>query len=135
MGSGTAEDGWRLRHLPILLASCAATAVVATIAAWAVAGPASAVGMPIGMAVSVGSFTVTTVLLAHLDRVARHLIMPFGMTLYATKFTLFAVLMHAVARTEWPGLPALAIGIVVGAFAWIGTHIAWLQTRRGRPRL
>ncbi|GGK18908.1 hypothetical protein GCM10010124_09370 [Pilimelia terevasa] len=133
---GDAEDArWRLRHLPVLLGGSAATAAVAVLVTAAVAGWTAAWGTGVGVAVAVASFASTTAVLAWLDRVARPLILPFGLALYVTKFTALGVLMFAVARSGWAGLPALAIGIVIGALAWVGMHIAWLHTRRGRPRL
>ncbi|WP_435206292.1 hypothetical protein [Micromonospora sp. bgisy143] len=128
-----AADGrWRLRHLPVLLAASAALAVVAAVVGGVTGGATAALGAAAGVAVTVFSYTLTTVVLARADKVNPQLLLPLGLGLYVLKFTLLGVVLVAVASTGWAGLVPLCLGIVAGVAVWTAAHLWWLTTVHAR---
>ncbi|MBM7082813.1 hypothetical protein [Micromonospora humidisoli] len=126
-GSAVADDqGWRLRHLPVLLAASAVLGVVAALVGAVTGGGVAALGAVAGVAVTVVSYSLTTVVLARADAVNPQLVLPLGLGLYIAKFTLLGVVMVAVASTGWGGLVPLCVGIAAGVVVWTGVHIWWL---------
>ncbi|WP_405105041.1 hypothetical protein OG559_17210 [Micromonospora sp. NBC_01405] len=122
------DRGWRLRHLPLLLVVSAVVAALGAVAGGVLGGADAALGVAAGMAVTVASYTLTTVVLAWADARNPQLVLPFGLGLYAAKFTLLGGVMLAVASTGWAGLLPLCLGIAVGVAAWTGAHIWWIST-------
>ncbi|WP_328343448.1 hypothetical protein [Micromonospora sp. NBC_00421] len=135
-GAGTAatadDRGWRLRHLPVLLAASAVLGALAALVGGVTGGADAAVGAAAGVAVTVLSHTLTTVVLARADAVNPQLVLPLGLGLYAAKFTLLGVFMVAVASTGWDGLVPLCVGIAAGVAVWTGVHIWWLTRVHSR---
>ncbi|WDZ85020.1 hypothetical protein [Micromonospora cathayae] len=129
----TARTGnWRLRHLPVLLAATAVSALAAAGVGALLDGPTAALGAALGVAVTALSYTLTTVVLAWADSVNPQLVLPFGLGLYAAKFTLLGGVMMAVAASGWAGLLPLCVGIAVGVVVWTGVHIWWLTVVHAR---
>ena len=126
------DRGWRLRHLPVLLAASAALGAVAAVVGGLTGGGAAAAGAAAGVAVTVLSYTLTTVVLAWADVINPQLVLPLGLGLYVAKFTLLGVVMVAVASTGWDGLVPLCAGIAAGVAVWTGVHIWWLTSGSSR---
>ncbi|MEU4676885.1 hypothetical protein [Micromonospora sp. NPDC023737] len=131
-----AEDrGWRLRHLPVLLIASVLLAGVAAVVGGVTGGAEAALGAAAGVAVTVISYSLTTVVLAWADARNPQLVLPFGLALYVAKFTVIGAVMVGVASTGWPGLIPMCLGIAAGVAVWTGVHIWWLSTvhlRRAR---
>lgn len=131
-GAG-ARFGWRLAHLPVVLAATGGLGVVALAAGWLAGGAASAAGAAAGVALVAGSYLLTTLLVAWADSVDVRLVLPVGLTTYLVKFTVIGIVMAAVVATGWDGLPALGVGVVAAVVVWTGSHIWWTVTHQ--PRL
>ncbi|WBB74764.1 hypothetical protein O7602_04235 [Micromonospora sp. WMMD1128] len=128
----TADRGWRLRHLPVLLAAVAVMAAVAAVAGGVWRGADGALGAAAGVAVTAASYTLTTVVLAWADARDPQLVLPFGLGLYIAKMTALGGVMVLVASTGWPGLIPFCLGIAAGVVVWTGAHIWWLATVHAR---
>lgn len=126
------DRGWRLRHLPALLLASLALAALGAAFGGLTGGADAALGVPAGVAVTVVSYTLTTVVLAWADARDPRLVLPFGLGLYVAKFTLLGGVMVVVASTGWAGLVPLCLGIVAGVTVWTGVHIWWLTTVHAR---
>ncbi|MEV4813738.1 hypothetical protein [Micromonospora avicenniae] len=128
-----AEDrGWRLRHLPVLLIASVLLAGVAAVVGGVTGGADAALGAAAGVAVTVISYSLTTVVLAWADARNTQLVLPFGLALYVAKFTVIGAVMVGVASTGWPGLIPMCLGIAAGVAVWTGVHIWWLTTVHAR---
>ncbi|MFC3501055.1 hypothetical protein ACFOOK_08770 [Micromonospora krabiensis] len=131
--AAAAEDrGWRLRHLPVLLAASAVMAALGAVVGGVTRGGDAALGAAVGVGITALSYTLTTVVLAWADSRDTQLVLPFGLGLYVAKFTLLGAVMVAVASTGWPGLIPLCLGIAAGVVVWTGVHIWWLTTVHAR---
>ncbi|MEU2614368.1 hypothetical protein ABZ570_22725 [Micromonospora sp. NPDC007271] len=128
----TADRGWRLRHLPVLLIASAVLAAAAAVVGGATRGGTGALGAAVGVAVTALSYTLTTVVLAWADARDPQLVLPFGVGVYVAKMTLLGAVMVLVASTGWPGLIPLCLGIAAGVAVWTGVHIWWLTTVHAR---
>ncbi|MET9302285.1 MULTISPECIES: hypothetical protein [Micromonospora] len=127
-----ADRGWRLRHLPVLLAAVAVLAAAAAVAGGVWRGADGALGAAAGVAVTAASYTLTTVVLAWADSKDPQLVLPFGLGLYVAKITALGGVMVLVASTGWPGLIPFALGIAAGVVVWTGVHVWWLTTVHAR---
>ena len=125
--------GWRLAHLPALLAASGGLLVAGAVVGLLVAGIAGAAGAVAGVGMVAGSYLVSTLLIAWADSVDPRLVLPVGLTTYLVKFTLIGIVMAAVVATGWDGLPALGVGVVAGVVTWSATQIWWVVTHP--PRL
>jgi hypothetical protein len=125
--------GWRLAHLPVLLAVTGALLVVSAIVGGVVSGGVGAAGAAAGVGIVTGSYLFSTLLIAWADSVDPQLVLPVGLTAYAVKFTVIGMGMAAVAASGWAGLVPLGVGVVVAVLAWTSTHIWWLLNNQ--PRL
>jgi hypothetical protein len=104
---------------------CAALTVLAAIVGFFFKGGAGAAGAAIGVALVAASYTASTLAIAWADTVNSQLVFPVGMGMYVTKFSLLGVMLIAVGATEWAGKIPMAMGIVAGVVAWIGSQIWW----------
>jgi hypothetical protein len=127
------DRGWRLRHLPALLAVSGILVAVAALVGGLVRGGAGAAGAAIGVGIVTSSYLISTLLIAWADAVHPSLVLPIGMTAYAVKFTILGFVMVAVAATGWDGVVPLGLGMVAGVVAWTATQIIWVV--RNPPRL
>ncbi|QLQ37559.1 hypothetical protein [Micromonospora robiginosa] len=127
-----ADRGWRLRHLPVLLAAVAVLAALAAVAGGVWRGADGALGAAAGVAVTAASYTLTTVVLAWADARDPQLVLPFGLGLYVAKMTALGGVMVLVASTGWPGLIPFCLGVAAGVVVWTGVHIWWLATVHAR---
>ncbi|WP_422743529.1 hypothetical protein ACN27B_03980 [Micromonospora sp. WMMD754] len=127
-----ADRGWRLRHLPVLLAAVAVVAAVAAVAGGVWRGADGALGAAAGVAVTAASYTLTTVVLAWADARDPQLVLPLGLGLYVAKMTALGGVMVLVASTGWPGLIPFCVGVAAGVVVWTGVHIWWLATVHAR---
>ncbi|MET7836196.1 hypothetical protein ABZS44_25610 [Micromonospora sediminicola] len=130
-----ADRGWRLRHLPVLLAAVAVVAAVAAVAGGVWRGADGALGAAAGVAVTAASYTLTTVVLAWADARDPQLVLPFGLGLYVAKMTALGGVMVLVASTGWPGLIPFCVGVAAGVVVWTGVHIWWLATVHARRQV
>jgi hypothetical protein len=128
-----ADRGWRLRHLPPLLAVCAALILVAALVGGLLRGGAGAAGAAIGVGMVTASYLITTLLIAWADSVDPRLVLPVGLTAYAVKFTILGFVLAAVAGGGWAGVVPLGVGVVAGVVGWTATQIIWVV--RNPPRL
>lgn len=117
--------GLRLRHLPVPLLISALLLVLAAGVGWLVDGGAGAAGGALGVAIVTFSYTLSSLVLAWADSVQPKLVMSFGLATYIGKFALFGVVMFAVARTDWPGLRAMAVAIIVATVCWVTAQVWW----------
>jgi hypothetical protein len=120
-----ADRGWRLRHLPLMLAASAAMALVAAAVGFWLAGAAGAAAA-VGVAVATLSFTASTLVIAYADRLDPRLVLPFGLGMYIAKITLIGGLALAVAQSGWPGFLPMMWGIAAGVLAWGAAQIWWI---------
>ncbi|MCZ7435701.1 hypothetical protein O7598_04785 [Micromonospora sp. WMMC241] len=127
-----ADRGWRLRHLPVLLAAVAVMAAVAAVVGGVWRGADGALGAAAGVAVTAASYTLTTVVLAWADARDPQLVLPFGLGLYIAKITALGGVMVLVGSTGWPGLIPFCLGIAAGVVVWTGVHVWWLATVHAR---
>ncbi|WP_089154998.1 hypothetical protein [Micromonospora sp. NBS 11-29] len=128
----TADRGWRLRHLPVLLGAVAVLAALAAVLGGVTRGADGALGAAAGVAVTAASYTLTTVVLAWADARDPQLVLPFGLGLYVAKITALGGVMVLVASTGWPGLVPFCLGIAAGVVVWTGVHVWWLTTVHAR---
>ncbi len=132
MAEATADRGWRLRHLPVLLVASVVLAAAAAVVGGMTRGVDGALGAAAGVAVTAFSYTLTTVVLAWADARDPQLVLPFGLGLYIAKMTLLGGVMVLVGATGWPGLIPLCLGIAAGVLIWTGVHVWWLATVHSR---
>lgn len=125
--------GWRLAHLPALLAASGAVLAGAALLGWLTRGGAGAMGAAIGVAVVTASYLVSTLVIAWADATDPQLVLPFGLGTYVAKFTLIGVVMAAVAASDWAGLVPMGFGVVAGVLVWTTAQIWWVV--RHPPRL
>jgi hypothetical protein len=125
--------GWRLAHLPALLAASGGLLVAGAIMGLLVAGGAGAAGAAVGVGMVAASYLSSTLAIAWADSIDPRLVLPVGLGAYLVKFTLIGIVMAAVVATGWEGLPALGAGVVAGVVTWTATQVWWVV--RHRPRL
>jgi hypothetical protein len=118
--------GWRLAHLPVLLAANGALLVAAVAVGWLADGGTGAAGAAAGVGVVVASYLLSTLVIAWADTVHPSLVLAVGVVTYIVKFSVIGAVMVALTAADWPGLPAMGVGVVAGVVTWTGTHIWWL---------
>jgi len=118
--------GNRLRHLRSALAVVAFALVVGIVLGWLWRQGTGAAGAAAGIGLVALSYVVSSVILAWADLVNPRLIMPVGLATYGVKFTVMGILMAAVSRAGWAGLPAMGVGIIATALAWTGAQAWWV---------
>lgn len=115
----------RLRHLtPGLLAS-AVFLVLGLVIGGLVQGLPGALGAASGVLLVGASYTVSSVILAWADAIRPKLVLPVGLATYVLKFTVIGVVMAAVSATDWAGLPALGMAVIVSALGWMVAQAWW----------
>ncbi|MFI7021839.1 hypothetical protein [Micromonospora sp. NPDC049900] len=115
----------RLPHLRLPLLACAGLAVLGVPIAALLRGPTGAAGVAAGIGLVVVSYLVSGLSVAWADAVSPKMIMPVGLVTYATKMVFLGMVMAAVARTGWPGLPDMGVAIIAGVLVWIVAHTTW----------
>lgn len=115
-----------LRHLPTSLAATAALLVLAVAIAWPLRGGQAAFGVLAGVGLVTVSHLVSSLVVAWVDAVARHMMLPVVMLTYALKFAAFGVILFRVAQTGWTGLPALGVTVIAATTVWIGAQLYWI---------
>jgi ATP synthase protein I len=116
----------RLRHLPASLLASAALTLVGVPVAGLVAGWAGALGGLAGIALVAVSYLISSLVVAWVDLVARHLLLVVVLMTYVVKFAVFGVVMWSVAETEWAGLPPMGVAIIVATVVWTGAQFWWI---------
>jgi ATP synthase protein I len=120
----------RLRHLPASLVASAVLLVVGVPLGGVFAGGAGAAGVAAGVTLVVFSYLVSSLVVAWVDLVARHLLLAVGLLTYVLKFTAFGVAMYSVWQTGWAGLTAMGISVIVATVVWTGTQLWWILTAK-----
>jgi hypothetical protein len=133
MTASSEDRGWRLRHLPALLAVSAGLIAVAALLGGALRGGAGAAGAALGVGIVTASYLISTLLIAWADAVDPRLVLPVGLATYVVKITIIGIVMAAIAASGWAGLVPLGFGVVAGVLAWNATQILWVV--RHPPRL
>lgn len=123
--------GWRLAHLPWLLAAAGAMLVAAAVVGWFGRGAVGAAGAALGVAAATASYLVSTLVIAWADARRPVLVLPLGLASYVGKLCVLGGVMLALLDREWPGLVPMALGVVAGAVAWSAAQIWWVA-RRGQ---
>jgi hypothetical protein len=117
----------RLRHLPASLLATAALILVGVPVAGLVAGRVGALGGLAGIALVAVSYLVSSLVVAWVDLVARHLLLVIVLLTYVLKFAAFGVVMWSVAETGWAGLPPMGVGIIVATVVWTAAQFWWIM--------
>lgn len=120
----------RLPHLRIGLAASAVLLAVGLVAGWFAAGGAGAGGAAAGVGLVAASYVISSVALAWADSVNPRLVLPVGLGTYVAKFTAIGLVMAAIAQTQWAGLPAMGIAIIVTALGWTSAQAVWVWRAR-----
>lgn len=120
----------RLRHLPAGLIASAALLLVAVPLGWLLGGPVAAVGVVAGVALVVVSYVVSSLVVAWVDRWARHLLLSVVLLTYALKFTAFGVVMYRIAAAGWAGLPAMGVTVIAATLVWTTAQLIWILRAR-----
>jgi ATP synthase protein I len=120
----------RLGHLPRALAVSAVALAIVTIIGYVIDGGTGAAGAAAGVALVMASYTVSAVIVAWTDAKRRDMLLAVGVGTYIIKFSILGVVLYAVSESGWSGVPAMAIGIIVGVVAWTGAQIWYYRTAR-----
>jgi hypothetical protein len=126
-GPPPADPGWRLRHLPMLVAISGALVLCAASAGLLAGGRDAALGAAAGVLLVTISFTMSTLVVAWADAVRPALLMPLGLLTYVIKYTLIAVIMLAIAESGWPGGMPMAWGLAAGAVLLTAAQVWWVS--------
>jgi hypothetical protein len=116
----------RLRHLPASLLATAALTLLGVPVGGLVAGGAGALGVLAGIGLVAVSYLISSLVVAWVDLVARHLLLVIVLLTYVLKFTAFGVVMWSVAESGWSGLPAMGVAIIVATVVWTGAQFWWI---------
>ena len=116
----------RLRHLPTTLGVTAVVLVASVGIAWLVGGVTPALGAVAGVGLVLVSHLVSSLVVAWVDMVARHMLLPVVLMTYALKFAVFGIVMYRVNQAQWPGLFALGVTVIAATIAWIGAQLYWI---------
>jgi ATP synthase protein I len=116
----------RLRHLPAALATTGVLLVAAMIVGWLWRGGTGAAGAAAGVGLVAASFVISSVAIAWADSVHPRLVMSVGLVTYSLKVIIIGVVMASIAATEWRGLPAMGIAVIVTALVWITAQAVWV---------
>jgi len=117
----------RLRHLPASLLATAALTLVGVPVAGLVASVAGALGALVGVALVAVSYLISSLVVAWVDLVARHLLVVIVLLTYVLKFAAFGVVMWLVAETGWAGLPPMGVAIIVATIVWTSAQFWWIM--------
>jgi hypothetical protein len=120
----------RLRHLPSGLLASAVLLVLGVVVGVLARGAAGAAGAAAGVALVAASYSGSSLVIAWADARDPRLILPIGLFTYVAKFTLLGFVMAAVSATDWAGLPAMGIAIMVGALGWTIAQAVWTWRAR-----
>jgi hypothetical protein len=120
----------RLAHLPRSLAVSAAVLFGAAIVGYAVKGWTAAAGAAAGVALVIASYTLSALVIAYTDAKRREALLVVGVATYVVKFSILGVVLYAVAASGWAGVPAMAMGIIVGVIGWTAAQIWYYRTAR-----
>lgn len=120
----------RLAHLPRALAITATVMFGAALVGYAVKGGAGAAGAAAGVALVIISYTLSALVIAYTDAKRREALLVVGVGTYIVKFSILGFVLYAVAASGWSGVPAMAMGIVVGVIAWTAAQIWYYRTAR-----
>ena len=116
----------RLRHLPASLLATAALTLLGVPVGGLVAGGAGALGVLAGIGLVAVSYLISSLVVAWVDLVARHLLLVIVLLTYVLKFTVFGVVMWSVSASGWSGLPAMGVAIIVATVVWTGAQFWWI---------
>ncbi|MPZ27711.1 MAG: hypothetical protein GEV12_15200 [Micromonosporaceae bacterium] len=124
--------GWRLAHLPLLLAVTAGLLAGAAGVGWLVGGGTAAAGAAGGAGLVAAGYLGSNLAVAWADAARPGLLLAVALGSYVAKVSLVSAVLLAVAARDGPGLVPMAYGVLAGAVAWPATMAWWVV---GRPRL
>jgi len=116
----------RLRHLPASLLATAALTLVGVPVAGLVAGGTGALGGLAGIGLVAASYLISSLGVAWVDLVARHLLLVIVLLTYVVKFAVCGVVMWSIAQTGWSGLRPMGVAIIVATIVWTGAQFWWI---------
>jgi hypothetical protein len=128
----TGPAGWRLAHLPVLLAVAGGLLVAAAAGGWLLRGPVAAAGAAVGVGMVVAGYLFSTLVIAWADAVRPRLVLPLGLASYVLKLGVVAGGLFTAAARDWPGLLPMAAGVVAAAAVWPAAQLWWV-VRHSRP--
>lgn len=117
--------GWRVRHLPVPLATSGVLAVAAAAVGGVVGGGSAAIGAGAGVVLVAAGYVFSTLVVAWADATAPRLVLPFGMAAYLLKVSVLGAVLTLAALAGWSGLVPMAWGVAAGVLGWIAAHIWW----------
>src|SRR4029079_17876614 len=120
----------RMPHLRAGLGASAVLLALGVLVGFLAQGGAGAAGAAAGVALVAGSYVISSVMLAWADSVNPRLVMPVGLSTYVVKFTVIGVVMAVIAQTDWAGLPAMGVAIIVAALGWTTVQAVWVWRAR-----
>jgi hypothetical protein len=129
------DPGWRLAHLPMVVAAGLALVFCAATIGFVTGGPTAALGAATGVFVVGVGLTMSTLVIAWADAVRPELIMPLGLLAYVIKFALISVMMMTVAANGWAGGLPMAWGIAGGVVALTAVQVWWVSRLDRRSRV
>jgi hypothetical protein len=115
----------RLRHLPASLIATAALLAVGVPLGGVAWGAAGALGALAGVLLVAVSYVSSSLVVAWVDLVARHLLLPIVLLTYVLKFTIFGVVMWRVSATDWSGLRPMGLAVIVATIVWTAAQLWW----------
>jgi hypothetical protein len=134
---GGLPPGWRrgglrvrLRHLPSGLLASAGLLLVGVLLGALLRGPAGAAGAAVGVGLVAASYTLSSVVIAWADLRDPRLVLPVGLLTYVVKFTIIGFALAALASTDWDGLPAMGVAVMVTALGWTIAQAVWTWRAR-----
>jgi len=120
----------RLTHLPSGLLASAALLVVGVVLGALLRGGAGAAGAAAGVGLVAASYTVSSLVIAWVDKIDPRLVLPVGLGTYVAKFTTLGVLMAVLSASHWAGLTAMGVAIITTALGWSIAQAVWTWRAR-----
>jgi hypothetical protein len=132
-----ADPKWRIEHLPMIMSIGIALVLCGGSAGFLIGGPATGLGVALGILVVVIGFSFSTLAIAWADVLRPQLVMPVGLAVYVIKYALIVGVLAAARSTRWDGTLPMAYGVAAGAVAMTAAQIWWITrlARRHRPSM
>lgn len=120
----------RLPHLRAGLVTTAVLLLLGLLVGGLLAGGAGAAGAAAGVGLIAASYVISSVVLAWADSVDPRLVLPVGLGTYVAKFILIGIVMAVIAASEWSGLGAMGVAIIVTVLGWTIVQSVWVWRAR-----
>jgi hypothetical protein len=130
--------GWRLAHLPALLAATGVLLAGAAALGWLARGGVGAAGAALGAGLVAAGYLASTLVVGWADATRPALVLPVALGSYVVKVGLVGAALGTASASGWPGLLPMVFGVVAGAVAWPAALVWWARRAghlaRSRPR-